>query len=150
MSQPKIKLPVRPRSYRFSLTPLADAMFQLLIFFMLTSSLTPYSLLTVQTAAPPPEESASASGPTEQQPTPPAPPSEVAIWTLEAERIVVGGQEFGFESLDALADALGSDVAPAEVIILVRDTARVQDVTTVLARLSSANVGSVRVAEGAL
>ena len=144
MSQPKIKLPVRPRNYRFAMTPLADAMFQLLIFFMLTSS-----LLTVQTAAPPPEQVTATSAPTPNDKTP-TPPLEVALWTLEAERIIVGGQEFTFDSLDALADALGSDVAPADVTILVRDTARVQDVTTVLARLATANVGAVRVARGAI
>ena len=149
MSQPKIKLPVRPRNYRFAMTPLADAMFQLLIFFLLTSSLTPYSLLTVQTAAPPPEQVTATSAPTPNDQTP-TPPLEVALWTLEAERIIVGGQEFTFDSLDALADALGSDVAPADVTILVRDTARVQDVTTVLARLATANVGAVRVARGAI
>lgn len=148
MAHPKIKLPERPRSYRFAMTPLADAMFQLLIFFMLTSSLTPYSLLTVQTAAPPPDE-APGAGPNLAQAQPPADTSEIAVWTLEAERIIVGGQAFTFDSLDLLADALGSEIAPAEVIILVRDTARVQDVTTVLARLSTANVGSVRVSQGA-
>ena len=40
--------PHRPRGNRFPMTALADAMFQLLIFFMLASSLTPYSLLPLQ------------------------------------------------------------------------------------------------------
>ena len=148
MAQAKFQLPTRPRRYRFAMTPLADAMFQLLIFFMLTSSLTPYSLLTVQTAAPPPEPASSATGPQPPTQQPPSPQPDMAIWTLEAETIIVGGQEFGFDQLDLLANALGSDVAAAEVLILVRDTARVQDVTTVLARLSLANVGSVRISEG--
>lgn len=147
MSHASLKLPVRPRSYRIAMTPLADAMFQLLIFFMLTSSLTPYSLLTVQTPAEAPQEDTAAPGPSNTPSTPSTPP-DVAIWTLEAEKIIIGGQDFTFDSLDALADALGTDVAPAEVVILVRDTARVQDVTTVLARLANANVGSVRVAQG--
>jgi biopolymer transport protein ExbD len=147
--QSKIALPVRPRSYRFAMTPLADAMFQLLIFFMLTSSLTPYSLLTVQTATAPDEAANTAAGPNPPRPVAQTPPRDIALWTLDAGKIVVGGQEFGFDALDLLADALGTDAAPAEVVILVRDTARVQDVTTVLARLSDANVGSVRIAEGA-
>ncbi|ARE41199.1 hypothetical protein RGUI_3058 [Rhodovulum sp. P5] len=155
MSALRTKLPERPRSYRFAMTPLADAMFQLLIFFMLTSSLTPYSLLTVQTAAPPPKAPSvsSGSGTGTQAPAAalPAPPSaQVAIWTLESETIIVGGQEFGFDALEGLAAALGSEEAPAEVIILVRDTARVQDVATVLAGLAKANVLSVRIAEGSV
>lgn len=147
MSQPKIKLPVRPRSYRFAMTPLADAMFQLLIFFMLTSSLTPYSLLTVQTAAEAPTEVTPPGGDTSQPPQQqPAPARDIAFWTLEADKLIIQGQDFEFDQLEGLAEALGSDIAPAEVILIVRDTARVQDVTTVLAHLSSANVSSVRVA----
>jgi biopolymer transport protein ExbD len=42
----------RPRKYGFALTPLADAMFQLLIFFMLSSSLSPYSLIALTRGAP--------------------------------------------------------------------------------------------------
>ncbi|MBP0484982.1 ExbD/TolR family protein [Sagittula salina] len=148
MSQSKLKLPTRPRSYRFAMTPLADAMFQLLIFFMLTSSLTPYSLLTLQTPAEAPQEDQAGLGPS-PAPQAPSTPPDTAIWTLDAETIVVGGQDFTFDDLDALADALGTEAAPGNVVILIRDTARVQDVTTVLARLSGANVGSVRVAQGA-
>ena len=50
MASRRAPLPERPRRYRFVLTPLADAMFQLLIFFMLSSSLAPYSLITLKTA----------------------------------------------------------------------------------------------------
>lgn len=146
MSQLKLKLPVRPRSYRMAMTPLADAMFQLLMFFMLTSSLTPYSLLTVQTPIEAPQQTSDAPGPVPAQPT--DTPPDVAIWTLEADRIIVGGQDFSFDDLATLADALGSDAAPAQVVILVNDTARVQDVTSVLAELANANVGAVRVSRG--
>lgn len=41
-------LPQARRKHRVSFTPLADAMFQLLIFFMVSSSLTPYSLLLLR------------------------------------------------------------------------------------------------------
>jgi biopolymer transport protein ExbD len=56
MASRKAPLPELPRRYKFVLTPLADAMFQLLIFFMLTSSLAPYSLITLKTAAKPVSE----------------------------------------------------------------------------------------------
>lgn len=144
----KLKLPVRPRNYRFALTPLADAMFQLLIFFMLTSSLTPYSLLTVQDAPAPETEDSAGTNPGAATPAGPAP--DVAIWTLERETVTVGGQSFGLDQLDTLADALGSEAVPADVVILVRDSARVQDVASVLARLSTAHVRSVRIAEGSV
>ena len=50
MASRRAPLPERPRRYKFAMTPLADAMFQLLIFFMLSSSLAPYSLITLKTA----------------------------------------------------------------------------------------------------
>lgn len=128
-------------------------MFQLLIFFMLSSSLTPYSLLPVQSAASTAEDSAAQPAPGAQDdtaPPSPAPPGDVALWTVEADSVIVGGQRFGFDALDALADALGTAGAPADVILIVRPSAQVQDITTVLARLRAADVASVQVTTGAL
>ena len=148
MSQTKIPLPVRPRSYGFALTPLADAMFQLLIFFMLTSSLTPYSLLPVQsgTATETPE-----AGGDDTATAPPAagPPQTTVTWTLEPGRIVVGGQAFDMDQRDLLAEQLAQG-GTTEVVLLVSDTALVQDVATVLSWLSTTTVLSVRVAGGAV
>jgi len=48
MAKKPLLPPRSPARYRFVLTPLADAMFQLLIFFMLSSNLAPYSLLTIR------------------------------------------------------------------------------------------------------
>ena len=146
MSETKIRLPVRPRNYRFALTPLADAMFQLLIFFMLTASLTPYSLLPLQNGTAPDTPGGAQASAAAAAPAPTA--ADVAIWTLEAGRILVGGQAFGFDELDGLAERLGREDGPAEVVLIVRETARVQDVATVLARLSTADIRSVRISEG--
>jgi biopolymer transport protein ExbD len=143
-------LPERRRRYGFALTPLADAMFQLLIFFMLSSGLTPYSLLKLQ----------SADGDTTIETTavpdvnasdvlPDAGQVETALWTIEAEAVIVGGQRFGFEALDELAKSLGVAGTPADVLLIIRSSAQVQDVSTVLARLSAANVGSVQITTGA-
>lgn len=147
----RLALPQRKPSYRFALTPLADAMFQLLIFFMLSSSLTPYSLLTLK-SAPPPAEEAPAPGETAERTPPSAPaavaPRDTALWTVEAGTLIVGGQTFGFDALPDLAAALGSPSAPADVILFLRPGARVQDVTTILEALQLARVASVQVTAG--
>lgn len=145
----RIYLPERRRNYRFALTPLADAMFQLLIFFMLSSSLTPYSLLTVQSAPGGTGETSTQAGANPNAAAaPPGAPADVALWSIDEDRVIVGGQVFGMEALDTLADALGASGVPADVVLVVRPGARVQDVTTVLARLRLADVASVQVTPG--
>jgi biopolymer transport protein ExbD len=142
----RLQLPERRRNYRFALTPLADAMFQLLIFFMLSSSLTPYSLLTVQSAADTGDSVASQGGNSTAETTPPAlVPGETVVWAIDKDAVVVAGQRIGFDSLGDLVDALGTAERPADVVLVIQTTARVQDVTTVLARLSMATVGTVRI-----
>lgn len=142
----RLQLPERRRNYRFTLTPLADAMFQLLIFFMLSSSLTPYSLLTVQSAADTGDSVASQGGNSTAETTPPAlVPGETVVWAIDKDAVVVAGQRIGFDSLGDLVDALGTAERPADVVLVIQTTARVQDVTTVLARLSMATVGTVRI-----
>lgn len=141
------RLPERRRSYKFALTPLADAMFQLLIFFMLSSSLTHYSLLTLKTS-PDSGETVTAIEEEGAEPAPEEvlPPGDVALWTLDHNSVIVSGQRFGLEGVDDLVSALAADGADtASVIVLVRNGARVQDVTTVLARLRAAQIGSVQV-----
>ncbi len=146
----QIRLPERKRSYKFALTPLADAMFQLLIFFMLSSSLTPYSLLTLQTgpaAAQPGAATADANEPPSESSIP---SGDVAMWIIETETVIIGGQRFGFDALDDLAAALGSDDNLAEVILVIRPSAQVQDITTVLARLRAAEISSVQITSAAI
>lgn len=151
MAAAKRALPARPRRYRFVLTPLADAMFQLLIFFMLASSLTPYSIMTLRSG---PEAVAEASGAGGGDGAAPAAatvvPPETVLWTLDQGAVVVGGQVFDPEDLFELAAALGGDGAPpASVILIVRERARVQDVATAMEALDGANVGSVQIAPDA-
>ncbi|WP_284376840.1 ExbD/TolR family protein [Sulfitobacter pacificus] len=145
-----LNLPQRRTNYRFALTPLADAMFQLLIFFMLSSGLTPYSLLPFQSAQAQVDAGPSVAGEEGEDPEPPAPEQaeDVALWTIEAEAVLVGGQRFGFDALDDLAGALGTAGSPGSVVLIVRPSAQVQDITTVLARLSAAEVASVQVSIG--
>lgn len=145
-----LNLPPRKTNYRFALTPLADAMFQLLIFFMLSSGLTPYSLLPFQSAQAQVDNAPSIPGEEGEEIEPPEAEDtgDVALWTIEAETVLVGGQRFGFDALDDLAGALGTAGSPGAVVLIVRPSAQVQDITTVLARLSAAEVASVQVSIG--
>lgn len=141
MAHSRIELPgARKRSYVFALTPLADAMFQLLIFFMLTSSLTPYSLLTLSGGA------GSAAGETEQQPQEDvgADTDPAATWTVEDGQILANGQAYGFDSLPQLADILVA-ADPPRVVLISSTRARVQDLVTVLEILAAANITSVQI-----
>ncbi|MCH2164956.1 MAG: biopolymer transporter ExbD [Marinovum sp.] len=144
-----ITLPARKRSYRIALTPLADAMFQLLTFFMLTTSLTPYSLITLRTAqdAPTEEDQSPGVGNAEA----PAPTSQargdsrIVIWTLGDGIITTGGQTFESAQIGELAGALASaDVAP-NVLLIVTNVARIQDVASAMEALRAAEVETVQI-----
>lgn len=124
----------------FALTPLADAMFQLLIFFMLSSSLAPYSLMTLTPGL---SSVAAAAAPATDTPTIPS------IWNLSKGSIRVGVVQLPVSQTDALIKEMrskGSD----QVVIFSDGTASVQDVATVLNRLTLSGVGSVELisAEG--
>ena len=147
----RIELPQRQRNYRFALTPLADAMFQLLIFFMLSSSLTPYSLLPLQSTPDMPTNATADVAPDAATESPPPSQTEgkdTALWTVVSQAVVVGGQRFSFDALDDLADALGQPGMSAKVVLIVAQDARVQDVATVLARLRHADVSEVQITDG--
>ncbi|MEO0402596.1 MAG: biopolymer transporter ExbD [Pseudomonadota bacterium] len=150
MASKKAPLPERPRRYRFVLTPLADAMFQLLIFFMLSTSLTPYSLITLKTASgPAPDaEAAENAGPgtDETQPAPPAgADNDITLWTITNGSVRTAGQDYDIDQLGELADAIGSQDFPGSVVLIVSDTARVQDVAQALEALEGANVAGVQI-----
>ena len=157
MASKKAPLPERKRSYRFVLTPLADAMFQLLIFFMLSTSLTPYSLITLKTASgPAPDANAqepAGAGIDESKPAPPPSGSEakdVTLWTISNGSVRTAGQDYDISLLGSLADAIGSQDTPGLVVLIIGDTARVQDVAQALESLEGANVAGVQITrEGA-
>ena len=155
MASKRAPLPERPRRYRFVLTPLADAMFQLLIFFMLSTSLTPYSLIRLKSAVgPAPDAEAQASAGAGTDTSQPAPSSTVdsdlTLWTISDGNVRTAGQDYDIEQLGALADAIGSLDNPGRVVLIVGDTARVQDVAQALEALEGANVAGVQITrEGA-
>lgn len=144
------ELPQRVPRRRFALTPLADAMFQLLIFFMLASSLTPFSLITLRSGPAGADAATAATSESEPPETPPeAIPGETVFWTVLQDTVEVGGQPFPFDALPDLAAAMGPDPASAKVIVILRPAARVQDVTSVLEALEVAEIGSVQITTGA-
>ena len=136
-----LDLPRRTRRYGFALTPLADAMFQLLIFFMLTSSLTAYSLLTIRSGT----AGDAATGGGGQGDAPPALAADAAIWNIGEGAIVAGGQTFDFTALPDLARAIAATQG-AQILLIARADAQVQDLTTVLEALTLAGVEGVQIA----
>ena len=147
MSGPRITLPARKRSYRVSLTPLADAMFQLLTFFMLTTSLTPYSMITIGSSQEAPTEVAEGSGAagdgdSTEAPAVPSNPGLV-IWELEDGVIRTGGSIYERDQLGDLSEALALRTDSISVQLVVGPTARIQDVASAMAALKGAEVGKV-------
>lgn len=148
----KTELPRRERRYRFVLTPLADAMFQLLIFFMLSSSLTPYSLLTIRSA--PKDATIDDGGSGGAESTPDSGPTigdaDTQLWTIEEGGVTIAGSRFGMDALPELTEAISAADEPADVILIVRESARMQDITSVLEALQAARITSVQITRGVL
>lgn len=124
------------------MTAMADMMFQLLIFFMLSANIAPFSLLDLRTGG-----LRGSGGATESAPAPGTATeiAQTAIWTLADDgRITSGGQRFDADRLDALADALLAQGTP-HVLIVVRPEVGVQRVVTVLQALSVRGIRSVQI-----
>lgn len=132
--------PVRSRRYRFLLTPLADVMFLLLVFFMLSSSLTPYSLLTLRGGEPSGQQPGQSNN---AQSVGFA--GDVALWSVSAGEIATGGQSFGFDALPNLTAALTA-TETSRVVIIARQSATVQDIASVLEALSGTGIADVQLA----
>ncbi len=143
MRPPGLDLPVRQRRrVAFSMTALADVLFLLLIFFMLSSNLSAYSLLPLRSGALRSASGGEASG----AGTAVTEASTTAIWTLNPDGIVASGQRFGIDRLQALADALAQRKTQ-HVLIILRPDVPVQNVATVLELLSAQGISSVQIAE---
>ncbi|MFV0294356.1 MAG: ExbD/TolR family protein [Paracoccus sp. (in: a-proteobacteria)] len=144
-------LPRRQRRYRFSMTPLADVMFQLLVFFMLSANITPYSMLDIRTGAisgtttanePDTGTNVKSGRNTDIRTT--------AVWTLDASgEILASGQHFDAERLPVLADALKTQ-GTSNVLVVLRQDVPVQRLVTVLQTLAARGITSVQVAGGGL
>ncbi|NHF73860.1 ExbD/TolR family protein [Paracoccus xiamenensis] len=145
--RPGLVLPRRNRRYRFSMTPLADVMFQLLIFFMLSANIAPYSMLDLRTGG----LSGGGGSPDPQSATDPGRTTDIrstAVWTLDpAGTILASGQRYDPARLPALADALLAQGTRDVLVVLRRDVA-VQQLVTVLQTLAARGITSVQIASG--
>lgn len=130
---------VRPKHF-FPLTPFADAMFQLLIFFMLSSSLAPYSLIPLSAGAVP-------AGPA--APAAPAPAAaKVAVLQLGRGSVKIGAATVALADLPAkLAELKAGGVERA--VVLTARASTVQDVATALEALSRGGIGKVQLVAAA-
>ena len=148
--RPGLVLPRRNRRYRFSMTPLADVMFQLLIFFMLSANIAPYSMLDVRTGALSGGGGTTPDPDSETQPGRTTDIRSTAVWTLdETGTILASGQRFDPARLPALADALTAQGTRDVLVVLKRDVA-VQQLVTVLQTLAARGITSVQIASGGL
>jgi biopolymer transport protein ExbD len=143
LSDSPLSAPRNAKKYNISLTPLADAMFNLLLFFMLTSNVTPYALLTLKAAAGVPGAAAGA-GPGPAPGTLAAP----ALITVEQGALVLEGQRFPLDRARDLAGALTLQGARG-VVLIVTPGAEVQDLTAVLEQLAVNAIRDVQIARGA-
>lgn len=136
LQQGFLAAPARPRP-AFALTPLADIMFQLLIFFMLTTSLAPYALVPLVRAAAP----EAGATPAAQAPAPDS--AAPAVWNLGQGVVRSGGEELPLADLPlVLADLRDSRVE--EILLFLTDTARTQDLVTVLEAVEDAGFARLR------
>ena len=134
-------LPVeaRPRRYGFALTPLADAMFQLLVFFMLSSSLSPYSLIPLSAQAS--EGSGEATAP--PPPATGAEPAQPAVWHLSRGALRIGRESVPLAELGARMEALAPQAGDG-ILLFPGRAATVQDVATVLEITGRAGITRVQ------
>jgi biopolymer transport protein ExbD len=134
------------RRYRLPLTPMADVMFQLLLFFMVSSISAPYSLLNLQ-SAPPAATTATGEEPAEaaEAVAEAVISPDTAIWSLTDGQMIVGGQPFPLDQLPALVSAL-VQAGTASIVLISRADASVQDLTTVLEALQTGGIVSVQLA----
>lgn len=137
--------PGRKRRYGFALTPLADAMFQLLIFFMLSSTLSPYSLIALTGGAP--AGQSTQEGPADSAAEAPREAARSVTWQLSRGQVRAGAQVMALEDLRDVLPAL-RDQKIEEVLIFPTRSARVQDIATVLEVLGRDGVARVRLIAG--
>jgi biopolymer transport protein ExbD len=122
---PVVLRTTRRKSAGFALTPLADVMFQLLLFFMLTSSLAPYALLPMGG----PESEGSANRSQAQVVTDAAPAQ--AIWHLGHKEIRSGQVRIALDLLpQALEELRADDIR--DLVVLVTQSAQVSDLAYLL------------------
>lgn len=131
-----------PRQYRrgISLTPLVDVIFLLLIFFMLTSQIAPFSLISfagtkIDKEAEPLEIPQSSTA---------LPANLGALITVLKGGISINGTRFSHAAIDQAMAGLREDGIKA-AIISPRSSASVQDLITVLEAVKKASFEIIKI-----
>jgi biopolymer transport protein ExbD len=132
----QIRDPRPPRKPAFAMTPLADIMFQLLIFFMLSSSLAPFALIPL--AAPTAPASQDTATPQQQGGT-----SDIVIWHVAAGEVRARGESLPLASLPEVIKALKLDGLD-EILLFTTASATTQDLATVIGAVRVGEVARVR------
>lgn len=117
------------------LTPLVDIMFLMLIFFMVSSQTSPYSLLTIQAAAETPR-----SMPAAPQSAANAPLVRVTVF---GGYVSYNGQRVELAALRASVE-LSRAAGAKSAVVLNAPSATVQDVVSVVEAFQSAQFGDVQ------
>lgn len=138
-----LELPLTGRGAGFTLLPLADCMLQLLIFFMVASGISMYSLLPLRQGDPP-GTGAAMAGAQVGLPRQQASGGRV-VWTVDAEAVLANGQRLGLAVLPELAQATAARPG-VEVLLVTAPGATVQDLVLVLESLTAAGIGHVAIA----
>lgn len=125
---------------KFALTPLADIMFQLLIFFMLSTSLAPYALLPISGPVEP--EAGAAPEPRPQTQSDTSAPAQ-ALWHLEKDQIRAGSATILLEDLPAALEALKAEQID-DIVLFVTARAEAQDLATVMEQVQQAAFGRLQ------
>lgn len=127
----------RPRP-RFMLTPLVDVMFLLLIFFMLSSQTSPYSLLDVAA-----QGQAAATTPTASPATTPAKGAGEMIVSIARGYVRFNGARVELAELGAAIDRFKS-AGYRRAVVTTAQSATVQDVVSVLEALEKSDLAEMR------
>lgn len=131
--------PVTRRRYGFAVTPLADAMFQLLVFFMLTSSLTPYSLIALKSGGVGSTVEAVGADKVVELPD-----NQVAIWQLSRGHIRAKDTEITLDQLDQVVPAM-KQAGIEQVVIVTTGSATTQDLAKTIELLTINEISQVQV-----
>lgn len=117
------------------MTALADVLFQLLIFFMLSADLSPYALLPIRAGDGPAQGMGGGGGGGSAVPA--------IVWQVTQGAVIANGQRFGFGDIAELANALP---AGPRLLLDPAPEARVQDIVQVIEILVLQGIAQVEVA----
>lgn len=135
-------VPPRRRARGFVLTPLADVMFQLLLFFMLTSALAPYALLPL--GLPAGNQSALQGQANAALPDTDGPQAIAqAIWHLGRDELRSGQVRIALAQVPrALAELQADGIE--DLVVFVTRPARTSDLATLVEAVQQAGIARLQ------